>query len=348
MLNNDWKDLINLDDDYKLIINNYFPSKNGKFKMNNDIIHIDIEGWGIEKIYYNIKQDDNNKLYITEYKNFKQIYNIGLLLQIGNWTTFLKMEKYLNIFTKININIYFVLISEVATCENIDYLKEKYDDIVIINAENRGMDIGLFLIALHYMNTNNYNHDYIIKAHTKTNDDFRENVLTNLFGNEKILMNNLKKISQKNIGMVSGSNIYKYNSYKDAFISNFYHLNNMIKYLYNEDVNNDYLEFVAGTFFICKYNIFKILNNNNIEYIYQNLNNVASLDYYWYSMYYNININDKKNIYSDYINNKKERYPNNINYTVRTNHQGLRDCMLEHAMERLFGYICKKNNLDIV
>jgi len=349
MLNNDWKDLIYLDNDYKSIIDNYFPLKNGKYKIENSILYIDIENWGMEKIYYNSQDEDNtNKLYSIKYKNFKKIYNIGLLLQIGSWTTFLKMEKYLHIFNKININIYFVLINEIATTINIDYLKEKYNDIIIIVTENRGMDIGLFLIALHYINTNNYNYDYIIKVHTKTNDDFRDNVLNNLFGNEKILMNNLKKISQKNIGMVSGSNIYKYNNYKDAFVSNFYHLNNIIKYLYNQDVNNDCLEFVAGTFFICKYNIFKILNNNNIEYIYQNLNNISSLDYYWYSMYYNININDKKNIYMDYINNKKDRYPNNINYTYRTNNQGLRDCMLEHAIERLFGYICKKNNLDIV
>lgn len=156
------------------------------------------------------------------------------------------------------------------------------------------MDIGLFLAGLHYININNYYHDYIIKAHTKTNDEFRDNVLNNLIGSEDIIINNIKKLSRENVGMVSGSSIYKYHENKDSFVSNYYHLDNIIKYLYNEDINNNYLEFVAGTFFICKYKIFKILNNNNIEYIYNNLNNYDSLDYYWYSVYYKININDKK------------------------------------------------------
>jgi hypothetical protein len=344
--NNNWKDLLYLDNDNKKLINIYFPSKNGKFKIDGDILYIDIDNWGIEKIYINTTK--NNKYYIVEYENFKKIYYIAILLQIGDWNTFLKMEKYLNNFEKININIYFVLIEDVANKENIDYLKRKYKEIIIIITENKGMDIGLFLAGLHYINFNNYYHAYIIKAHTKSNDKFRDNVLYNLIGSEDIIINNIKKLSSENIGMISGNIIYKYNENRDVFLSNFYHLNNTIKYLYNEDVNDNYLEFVPGTFFICKYKIFKILNNNNIEYIYDNLNNFNSFDYYWYSVYYNISINDKKIIFLDYINNKNDRYSNNINYTMITSKPGLRDCMLEHAIERLFGYICKKNILEII
>jgi hypothetical protein len=186
------------------------------------------------------------------------VCNIAILLQIGNWDTFLKMEKYLNNFNKININIYFVIINDIINIEKINYLKKKYKEIVIIIAENKGMDIGLFLLALHYINSNNYYHDYIIKLHTKTNDEFRDNVLINLIGDENIIINNLKKISKENIGMISGSNIFNYYENNDVFNSNYYHTANIIKYLYNENVNNDYLEFVAGTFFICKYKIFKI------------------------------------------------------------------------------------------
>jgi hypothetical protein len=351
MINNDnnWKDLIYLDNNNKKLIHIYFPNKSGKFYIDNNILYIDIDNWGIEKIYIKDKDnDDNDSFYIVEYENFKKIYNISLLLQIGNWDVFLKMEKYLYNFNKININIYFVLINDIVNKENIDYLKEKYKEIVIIITENKGMDIGLFLAGLHYINLNNYIHDFIIKAHTKTNDEFRDNVLYNLMGSEDIIINNMKKLSKENIGMISGSTIYKYNEYRDAFLSNYYHLDNIIKYLYNEDINNNYLEFIAGTFFICKYKILNILNNNNIEYIYHNLNNFDSLDYYWYSVYYKININDKKLIHLDYNNNKDDRYPNNINYSIRTGKSGLRDCMIEHAIERLFGYICRKNNLEII
>jgi hypothetical protein len=361
MSNNDWDNIIYLNNNYKKLINFYFQNKTGKYKIEDKILYLDIDNWGIEKLYinndssiYNNNNNNNNinnninKFYNIKYESFKKIYNLALLLQIGNWNTFLKMENYLNNFDKININIYFVLVEEFITNENINYLKEKYSDIVIITTENRGMDIGLFLVALHYINANNYYHDYIIKLHTKTNDEFRNNVLNNLIGNENIIINNIRKLFKENIGMISGSTIYKYNSYKDAFTSNYYYVDYIIKYLYNEDINNDYLEFSAGTFFICKYEIFKILNNSNIEYIYRNLNNIDSLDYYWYGTYYNINVNDKKAINSDYLNNKNNRYPNNINYSIKTNKPGLRDCMLEHGMERVFGYICKKNKLDII
>ena len=352
MLNNndEWKDLDYLDNNNKKIINIYFPNKTGKFKIDNKILYVDIDDWGIEKFYYNTQEDNNNnnKYYNVEYENFKKIYNIAILLQIGSWSTFLKMERYLENFNKINVNIYFILIDDISTKENIDYITQKYNESVIIITENKGMDIGLFLIGLHYINHNNYYHDYIIKLHTKTNDEFRNNTLNRLIGNENTIINNIQKLSKENVGMISGSIIYKYHECKDVFLSNYYHLDNVIKYLYNEDVNNDNLEFVAGTFFICKYKIFNILNNNNIEYIYKNLNNYDSLDYYWYSVYYKININNKKLIYSDYINNKHIRYPNNINYSIRTNSPGLRDCMLEHGMERVLGYICRKNNLEIV
>jgi hypothetical protein len=347
--NDGWKDICYLDNNSKKLMNIYFSNKNGKFKIENNILYLDIDDWGIEQLYIPDNEDNIYKLYDVEYENIKKLYNIAILLQIGNWNTFLKMERYLNNFNKININIYFILINDISTKENINYLIERYsENTVIIKCENRGMDIGLFLMGLHYINYNNYYHDYIIKLHTKTNDEFRDNVLNRLIGNENIIINNLQKLSKEKVGMISGSSIYVYNNYKDPFISNFYHLDNIIKYLYNEDINNDNLEFVAGTIFICKYKIFNILNNNNIEYIYKKLNNFDSLDYYWYSIFYKLNINDKRTIYLDYFNNKDRKYPNNINYSIRTNTGGLRDCMTEHAMERVFGYICKKNNLDII
>ena len=65
-------------------------------------------------------------------------------------------------------------------------------------------------------------------------------------------------------------------------------------------------------------------------------------------IFYKININQKDRIENDYNKNIRIRYPNNMSYSIKTNKPGLRDCMVEHAMERLFGYICKKNNLNIV
>ena len=198
------------------------------------------------------------------------------------------------------------------------------------------------------MKNKGYNHEYIIKIHTKTNDTFRNESLNNLIGSEEIITNNIRKLNDENNGIISGNRIYKYNEFKDAFTCNYYHLEKLIKYIYHEDIITDSLEFSAGTMFIAKNNIFNIFNMPILDYIYNNLNNYDSLDYYWYSVFYKLNINNKKQILDDYNNNKDTKYPNNINYCIRTNRPGLRDCMVEHALERLFGYMCKKLNLEII
>jgi hypothetical protein len=346
MSNNEWKSLCYLDERNKKMINNYFKKVEGNFKIENDILYIDIDNWGIEKFYLN-----NNKLnifYNIHYENITKLYNVAISIQIGSWLTFKKMESYLENFKNININIYFSIINDIINEVNIEYLKNNYPNCVILSGENRGMDIGLFLISLHYIKLKKYNHDYLFKIHTKTSDSFRNETLNNLIGSTQKIISNIKLLSKKDIGMISGNTIHKFNDDRGIFKSNFYHLENLILYIYNEKINNSYLEFAAATFFIVKLKIFNIFTIDKIDYLYKLLNNYESLDYYWYSVFYNININNKQNIYKDYMNNQNTKYPNNINYQIRTNKSGLRDCMIEHAFERLFGYICKKNNLDIV
>ena len=341
-----WRDIRFLNDDNKKLINKYFTNKQGKFVIDKNILIINFDSWGIEKFYIN--SNDACKLYHVMYENFKKIYNIGISIQIGNWNTFKKMESYLQNFNKININFYFVLIYDISTPENIEYLKYKYNNCVILSGENRGMDIGLYFLNILYIRNKEYHHDYLYKIHTKTNDEFRNNTLNHLLGSYDKIINNIKSLNKDKIGMISGNVIYKYHNYKDAFHSNMYHLNFLINNLYNENINDNLLEFSAGTMFIIKFKIFDILNIKNLEYIYNKLNNENTLDYYWYSIFYKININNKDEIYKDYINNKFYKYSNNISYNVKTGKPGLRDSMMEHAVERLFGYICKKNNYEII
>lgn len=348
---NIWKDIKFLNKLYKSIVNNYFLDKSGKFKIENNTLIIDFDNWGIEKFYFedNINNDVEESLfYDIIYNNFKIIHNISITLQIGNWYVFKKMEHYLNNFKNINVNIYFVLINDIIRDEIIEYLKNNYKYSVILGAENRGMDIGLFLVNLHFMKKNNINHKYIFKIHTKTNDDFRNQTLNILMKDHNKIIENIKLLSSDDVGIYSGNFIYKYTNDRGVFESNYYHLKNLVNYLYNEELNTNNLEFVAGTMFIIKSKIFDILNINIIEYLYKSLNNIETLDYYWYSVFYRININQKDKIENDYNRNMRTKYPNNMSYSLKTNRPGLRDCMIEHAMERLFGYICKKNNLNII
>ena len=106
----------------------------------------------------------------------------------------------------------------------------------------------------------NYNHDFIIKIHTKTDDNFRNSTLKNLFGTHRILKKNIQKLQNESIGIISGYRIHKFNESTEYFHSNIHYLNIFVKHLYHCNVENDKLEFVHGTFFIAKMKIFEILN----------------------------------------------------------------------------------------
>ena len=343
-MSSEWINLEYMDDKNKLLINNYFKNVTGKFKFEDNVLIVDIDNWGIEKFYLN---NMNNSFYKVAFTNFRKIHNLALSIQVGNWDTFKKMEHFLNNFKNININIYIVLIQNIVN-ENILNSLKTYQNITVLIAENRGMDIGLFLVSLHYIKQNKFSHDYLYKIHTKTHDPFRNETLFNLLGTHDRIINNIKLLSGNDIGMISGNVIYRYIDNKDIFNSNYYHVDSLVKYLYNNNVDNNLLEFPAATFFIVKLKIFDILTVDKLEYLYSNLNNTETLDIFWYSMFYNMNINNKIIIYKDYVNNKSSRYPNNLNYQVKTGRPGLRDCMIEHAFERLFGYICKKEGYNIV
>jgi len=342
----DWNDINLLDSNNKDLISKYFKDFKGKYMIENNILYVYFDSWGIEKFY--IYNSLRQKYYDIKYENFSNIYDIAISIQIGNWDIFRNIEIYLKNFKNINVNYYFIIIDNHSSQNNIDYLTEFYQNSVIITTENKGMDIGLFLINLMYINNKQYNHEYIIKIHTKTSDTFRNESINNLIGSEEIINNNIKKLINENNGIISGNRIYKYNEHQDAFTYNYYHLEKLIKYIYNEDIITNNLEFSAGTMFIAKSKIFNTFNIPILEYIYNNLNNYDSLDYYWYSVFYKLNINNKKQILDDYSNNKDSKYPNNINYCMRTNRPGLRDCMIEHALERLFGYMCKRLSLEII
>jgi hypothetical protein len=344
-MSSEWINLEYIDDKNKLLINNYFKNVTGKFKYEDNKLFVNIDNWGIETFYINNKTDD--LFYKVLYNNFRKIYSLAISIQVGNWSTFLKMEHFLNNFKNININIYIVLTNNIINDGIINSLK-KYTNITILCAENRGMDIGLFLVSMHYIKNNKFKHDYLYKIHTKTHDPFRNETLFNLLGTHDRIINNIKLLSSSDVGMISGNVIYKYHENKDIFNSNYYHVDNLIKYLYNEHTNNNLLEFPAATFFIVKMKIFNLLTVDKLEYLYSNLNNFDSFDIFWYSMFYNININNKIIIYKDYINNKSSRYSNNLNYQIKTGKPGLRDCMVEHAFERLFGYICRKEGYNIL
>ena len=48
------------------------------------------------------------------------------------------------------------------------------------------------------------------------------------------------------------------------------------------------------------------------------------------------------------IDEVPKNYKNNLDFQKKTACSGMRDFMIEHALERFFGYLCKKNDLTMV
>ena len=143
------------------------------------------------------------------YGSIKTYYDLAILIQIGKWSTFIKMLHYIDIISNIESNIYITIIEEEAIEENINILKSKLKSCVILIVKNKGMDIGHFLMNLLYLRKNNIKPKIILKIHTKTDDRFREHVLNNLIGSENIILNNILKLeNKKDLGMLTGTLIF--------------------------------------------------------------------------------------------------------------------------------------------
>ena len=147
--------------------------------------------------------------------------------------------------------------------------------------------------------------------------------------------------------MITGNNVFNFTNKKEFFNNHYYYLTYLIDYIYQKDLDYNLLEFAPGTFFYSKFNVFDKLDEINIRFIYDKLNDNKSLDINWYKIFYNLpklNKNEVKEHFHQHPNN----YGNNLSMQCKTNCSGMRDYMLEHALERFFGYLAKYQDYQIV
>ena len=328
----------------------YYNLNEISFEYNNNICTITKNKYK-EYLYCDFGLISKKKFnyYKIEYENIKKFFEFGVLIQIGKWETFSKMLHYIDIISNIECNYYITIVEEEANKDNIDLIKSKLKNSVILIVKNKGMDIGPFLANLLYLKINNIKPKYILKIHTKTDDRFREHVLNHLIGSESIILNNILKLkSNDNLGMLTGTLIFNTLNNNSFFDNHIYYLDYLSKILLFENLERFKLEFAIGTFFYSKYEIFDIFNEVNIKFIYNKLNDESTLDTNWYSIFYNLNTNDTNKIEKHYKENSKKNYKNNLDFQKKTACSGMRDFMIEHALERFFGYLCKKNDLTMV
>ena len=316
-----------------------------------------------EKIIDNIYIKNDNNYINDDIKNNKKI-RLCILCHIGNIKIFKSMILYLlkleEIEIEIEINLYFNIIKNMINKDEIILLidryfnKKLYKNIKIFESENKGFDIGGYFNILN--NIDDYNNDIYILCHTKTDNIWRNNMLDSIFNNINYNIDLMK--NNDNIGII-GSKHHTYYTNFEINRTNYNHLNDLTEIFDIKKLNNFY--FIGGTCMMLKRDIIDIYIKNDINKLYNMLNDDNTFDYNWYininvhpDIYYdilikNIKIN-KNNIIKYYKNNNNNKYSSNLLHAIINNKQDkkFRDGMIEHAFERLFGLLCQENNLLLI
>ena len=187
---------------------------------------------------------------------FVHIYNINLWEEIYSFIQNLK-GVYFNIDLYVNIAAVDENIFQTFVYKEIEEKINKtnmFKNIYITHSNNYGMDIGGFITSYCKMLNMGVRYNQLIKIHTKTNKNWRYQLLYGLLGNKIIIKNNLKLMRDSNVGMI-GSMIMKNDNKIDANKKSFTFLDGYLDY-YNINKNSDLGYFVPGTIFGQKGEIF--------------------------------------------------------------------------------------------
>ena len=338
------KEDIKINPKYIRILNNYYQENKIKYHFEKNIIIVEKDG--LEEFLY-FDEDikiDNQCYYRVLHDCLTNKSDNIFMIQIGNLMTFNKMIKYIDSIGKVNENYILTFVENRENLKIVDLLKNKLKNFIALEVQNKGMDIGIFLMSLLYLRDKNLKYKNLIKIHTKTDDRFREHVCDQLIGSEEIIRKNLELMDKPEIGMLNGTVTFNYHKNKSFFKNHFDYLEYLITYFLNQTLDINKLEFAVGTFFFSKFDVFNVFNDINIKTLYNELNDENTLDLNWYKIFYHL-----KNKNDDFIRNhwkkyKKKNYGNNLELQIKTNCSGMRDFMIEHALERFFGYLNKNKN----
>jgi hypothetical protein len=193
--------------------------------------------------------------------------NVAVIVHVGNIKVFKQIVKdYPKFFNK-NVDVYITYNNK----EDQNYIKELVPDAELMLCENRGMDIGPFLLMIDKMKRYNY----YIKIHTKSDKEWRDSLLKPIYNN----LNYFLTTPSTGIQMF-GAKRYIYNINFDmnydpivAIIKRNYpeYLNKYLNYCsvkYNNTQNCESVPyFVAGTIFVFNDNYFDLLKKiKNLKY----------------------------------------------------------------------------------
>ena len=201
---------------------------------------------------------------------------IAVIMHVGNMKVFEEiLIDYPNFFNNSQIDLYFSC-NNIETLENLEKL---FPESKVFKFENKGMDIGPFLLIIEYLIQNNADYKYYIKLHTKSIKHWRDELIlplynklnyvlndntppktVQLYGSEKRLLNEQFEMNYTPVLNIIGRNYKKYES-------------KFLKYCSKIRDNNDDCElnpsFIAGTIFMFNnkyFDLFKEIKDIKYEY----------------------------------------------------------------------------------
>lgn len=203
-----------------------------------------------------------------------QSNNIAVFIHLFNYHLYDEIYAYLE---KLLIQVKFDLYVNLAVTNKSDLqqppiqrflaklnLQKLSSNLYLTVSNNRGMDIGGFMMSYVKMLELNLKYESIIKIHSKTNNNWRFAMLYSLLGSDKIIRNNLALIRRPDIGMIGNQTL------------NLKHMTNRNLYSYIEEYmslfNIDKMEgkFIPGTIFWIKGSILqKYFTKSRLQKCYQ-------------------------------------------------------------------------------
>jgi len=256
---------------------------------------------------------------------------IGCFVHLGNFDLWEEFKCYLKNMGSIEFDLW-ISIPLIFSDEDIKYYEKQismeYPDAHILITPNKGFDIGGFLFCLKEMYRLDMSYDLILKLHTKSDKNWRKDMVDCLFGSNEIVRRNMRLFTSGEIGMIgSQSKLYTINgsSIMDSnWQNNKFYLMELCDKFYQEDFDQKIYKFFGGTIFWMRGDVlFNQLTSDNVDWLISRMNDQTTRDINW------INLTQQ----TTYGNLLWKGCPKNL----------LRDGMFEHAVERFMGYIVMKS-----
>ena len=216
--------------------------------------------------------------------------NIGLFIQIANFTIWNKIKFIINNFDQ-NIILMLHLNKVMLSNLEISNIKKEFPKAIFTVGENKGMDIFGFFLQIEYIIKNNIQLDYICKIHTKTDDKWRNDMINSLCGTKDSIQNCLNKFNDK-IGMICPKNYLRLmDHYNTPLVLNLLKIWN-IKNTYIDEIDwnekkNKLLELeYFDPFFYITYPYNKIMYNEEMLKDDEKLKSYAI--FHWLQIGYNV------------------------------------------------------------